>query len=132
MSQRIRVGNDYWHKTRGQRVIVVHRDSTNNVWFRRVHGRDNAGVISTSDWVEQQPYDEFLGCVEMRDYPEDWEQKRAAVLERDDYTCQGCGQNGGELHVHHICPLGAGGSNALSNLLTLCDGCHGKVHGGVT
>jgi hypothetical protein len=132
MSQRIRVGNTYHHKPRDRLVVVTHHDSANYIWFRGVHGYDNGGVLGTTDWVEQQEYPEFLSCVEMRDYPDDWDAKRGAVLERDDYTCQGCGSSNCELQVHHICPLGAGGSNALSNLIALCQECHGRVHGGVT
>jgi len=132
MSQRIRLGNVYYHKTRQTEVLTVNRDHNNKVWFRDVESRDNAGVISVSDTIERQDYKEFLGCVSMKDYPDDWQQKRGAVLSRDDHTCQGCGSATDELHIHHICPLGAGGSNALSNLITLCDECHGRVHGGVT
>lgn len=134
MSQRIRIGNTYWHRTREEEVFVCHRDASNHVWFRGVVARDNAGVISTSDWVDQQPYKEFLGVVEMRDYPPDpeWEARRQAILERDGNTCQGCGDEGSPLQVHHIVPLGAGGTNAKSNLIALCEQCHGRVHGGVT
>lgn len=132
MSQRIRIGNVYYHETRQREVVVTHRDHENNVWFRDVKSRDNAGVVAAEDGIEQQPYKEFLGCVSMRDYPDDWQQKRGAVMQRDDGKCQGCGTSTGEFHIHHICPLGAGGSNAMSNLITLCDECHGRVHGGVT
>lgn len=134
MSQRLRIGNVYHHKIRDEEIITVHRDHENYVWYRGVKGRDNAGVVSTTDWVEQEPYKDLLGNVEMADYPEDWERKAAAIKKRDDYTCQGCGNSGAgvDLHAHHICPLGAGGSNARSNLITLCDECHGRVHGGVT
>ena len=27
---------------------------------------------------------------------------RPAFLERDNYTCQGCGKTGGELQIHHF------------------------------
>jgi hypothetical protein len=152
MSQRIRIGNVYQYKPKDREVVVVHKDHENNVYFRDVKSRDNAGVIATSDAVHHAPYKEFLSCVEMRDYPDDWERKARAIRKRDGHKCQGCGtsprdfsdseadgsprgcgdEDANELHVHHICPLGAGGSNARSNLITLCDKCHGKVHGGVT
>lgn len=135
MSQRIRIGNTYQYKPKDREVVVVHKDHDNNVYFRDVKSRDNAGVIATSDEVHHAPYREFLSCVEMRDYPDDWEAKARAIRQRDDHTCQGCGSDGSDvksLQVHHIVPLGAGGSNVRSNLITLCNECHGRVHGGVT
>lgn len=130
MSQKIRVGNTYHHKTRDEEVVVTHHDSANDIWFRGVKSKDNAGVISTTDWIEQQPYDEFLACVSMRDYPDDWQEMRASVLERDNHTCQGCGAKNVTLSVHHIVPLGCGGTNTYRNLIALCEECHGKIHGG--
>jgi hypothetical protein len=130
MSERIRLGNVYSHDEYGD-VLTVHKDHDNTVWFRPVEARDNAGVISTGDGIEAQGYKQFLGSVSMRDYPEDWERKAAAIRKRDDNTCQGCGATDAPLQVHHIVPLGAGGSNARSNLITLCESCHGRVHGGV-
>lgn len=133
MSQKIRVGNSYYHKYRDEEVVVTHWDSSNYIWFRGVESRDNAGVINSTDWIEQQPYDEFLGSVEMRDYPDnaEWQEMRSAVLERDDYTCQGCGTDvEHDTPIHHIVPLGCGGTNTYRNLITLCETCHGKIHGG--
>jgi diadenosine tetraphosphate (Ap4A) HIT family hydrolase len=49
---------------------------------------------------------------------------RTAVLKRDGYRCVNCGQTGTELHVHHIIPRSEGGTNDLSNLVTLCGKCH--------
>jgi len=133
MSQKIRIGNWYYHKYRDECVVVTHHDSSNHIWFRGVKSKDNAGVVATSDWVEQQPYDEFLGAVQMADYPQEneWQQMREAVLERDDYTCQGCGSDvQHNAPIHHIVPLGCGGTNTYRNLITLCEQCHGKIHGG--
>jgi hypothetical protein len=143
MAERIRLGNVYEHDEYGT-VLTVHKDHENRVWFRPVVAQYNAGVISTGDGVESEPYKNFLGRVSMRDYPEDWDRKAEAVKKRDGYSCAACPRardasdgpkwqdEGAELHAHHIVPLGAGGSNARSNLITLCDECHGRVHGGVT
>lgn len=133
MSERIRLGNVYQHNEHGE-VLTVHKDHDNRLWFRPVVARDNAGVISTGVGVESEAYRDFLGNVSMLDYPDDWDRKARAIRKRDDNTCQSCGADGNnaELHVHHIVPLGAGGSNARSNLITLCDECHGRAHGGVT
>lgn len=69
-------------------------------------------------------------------YPPDWEMRRQAVYNRDDWTCQNCGKSSGPyaegdgipLHAHHIVPVSKGGSNKLSNLQTLCETCHNKAH----
>lgn len=133
MSERIRLGNIYEHREWGS-VLTVHRTHENVVWARPVKSRDNAGVIATGEEILTAPYKEFLGAVTMRDYPDNWDRIAQAVKTRDGHTCQGCGSNDDtdEMHAHHIVPLGAGGSNARSNLITLCDECHGRVHGGVT
>ena len=57
---------------------------------------------------------------------------RKAALERDQYTCQHCGSKN-DLQVHHIDGNGVttpkeSRNNALENLLTLCRGCHTRVH----
>lgn len=58
--------------------------------------------------------------------------KRVSVLKRDNYTCQKCGDtNRANLVVHHEDGAGRGAkikNNDLSNLITLCRGCHLKVH----
>jgi hypothetical protein len=61
---------------------------------------------------------------------------RIKVLERDNYTCKKCGKTHHEtkLCVHHIDGMGKGAeikNNKMSNLITLCYHCHGKIHGGV-
>ena len=52
---------------------------------------------------------------------------REAVFTRDDYKCQCCGRtikDGAILHVHHIKYRSQGGTNRMSNLITVCDKCH--------
>ena len=55
---------------------------------------------------------------------------KSAVLTRDDYTCQICGEKDTHLEVHHIQFRSKGGSDRMDNLVTLCHDCHSKVHGG--
>jgi len=57
---------------------------------------------------------------------DDW---RLAVFERDDYTCQGCGQKGGYLQADHIKPFAFFPESRfeLSNGRTLCLACHKKT-----
>jgi len=132
MSQHIRIGNTYWHEGEEREVITTHHDDHNDIWYRGVKSKDNGGVISTTDWVRQQPYDTFLGAVRMRDYPdeEEWQRMRKAVLERENYQCTCGNELDDSAPIHHIVPLGCGGTNTYRNLLPLCERCHGKVHSG--
>ena len=64
---------------------------------------------------------------------------RARVLDRDLWTCQGCGRGPAgirdaalRLEVHHRLPKGRGGKDRIENLVTTCGfgnaaGCHGRV-----
>ena len=54
---------------------------------------------------------------------------RKAVILRDGCKCKDCGKSNCRLEVHHIKPRRLSGSNTLSNLITLCEGCHQKTEG---
>jgi len=60
-----------------------------------------------------------------------FENVKAYVLARDGYKCQckksGCSE---QLHVHHIVFKSQGGSDAPSNLITLCKKHHDALHKG--
>lgn len=53
--------------------------------------------------------------------------RRTARLVIDGYKCLNCGEQASQ--VHHIVPEAVGGLDILSNLASLCDECHSKVHG---
>jgi len=132
MSQHIRIGNTYHHSDHDL-VIVTHHDTDNQIHYRVVKNRDNGGVTAAEDRERVQSYSDFLGSVQMRDYPNDdnWGRLRKYVYYRDNETCQGCGTGvDRSAPIHHICPLGSGGTNKPSNLLLLCEECHGSVHRG--
>jgi len=63
-------------------------------------------------------------------YPPDWEERRQEVISRAKEKCQECKTKDISLHAHHIKPLSRGGSNKISNLMALCEGCHENKHGG--
>jgi hypothetical protein len=57
------------------------------------------------------------------------DRQRRTVFERDGFTCCDCGASPQknpdvELHVDHRIPVSKGGTNALSNLQTLCKSCN--------
>lgn len=57
-------------------------------------------------------------------------QWRKAVYERDNYTCQICGERGGKLNAHHIKTYATHPELRfdLDNGITLCVQCHKSVH----
>lgn len=70
-------------------------------------------------------------------YGPDWKRTRKEVRQRDDSTCQGCGETEDELgytlHVHHIIPFeqfdSVENANRESNLVSLCASCHSDWEG---
>jgi 5-methylcytosine-specific restriction endonuclease McrA len=97
-----------------------------------------------SDWLEKNS----LFATDNPNYKDgkyngfgsNWHKKREEALERDNYVCQNCSktkeENGRSLSVHHIKPRSefiqnenteVEESNKLSNLVTLCRGCHMKA-----
>ena len=55
----------------------------------------------------------------------EWENIRQAVIIRDNFSCQHCGNNS-KLEVHHKIPYRLTKDHSLSNLLCLCNVCHRK------
>ncbi len=55
---------------------------------------------------------------------------RKQIFERDDYTCQLCGQRGGKLEPHHIYEFSLYPNKRfdVNNGITLCRKCHLEVH----
>jgi 5-methylcytosine-specific restriction protein A len=71
-------------------------------------------------------------------YGSNWRETTRIIKVRDNYTCQSCGVQclpGEEaysdvvLTVDHKIPRAQGGTNAHSNLWTLCDICHARKPG---
>lgn len=60
----------------------------------------------------------------------EWLSLREFIMERDNYTCQRCGQFLMDigLAVHHKVFLRQRGTNSPENLIILCNKCHRKAH----
>ena len=70
------------------------------------------------------------GCQKGTNYG--FENTKAMVLNRDNYTCQYCKgkHKDSKLEVHHIVFRSKHGSDEESNLITLCHTCHKALHSG--
>jgi hypothetical protein len=109
-------------------------------WARRVRElRDEYGwqISSFNDRGDLRPGQYVLESREQRPasrrrVPSD---QRARILNRDGYTCQVCGLGAGDpdpgdadrrvrLHIDHVVPISAGGSNEDDNLRTICSVCN--------
>jgi 5-methylcytosine-specific restriction endonuclease McrA len=51
---------------------------------------------------------------------------RFEVLKRDNFTCAYCGRKPpeGEIHIDHVTPVSAGGTNQITNLVAACADCN--------
>lgn len=60
----------------------------------------------------------------------DYASWRLGVLERDDFTCQACGQRGGRLEAHHLSSFRKDRDKrySLENGATTCKPCHRAFH----
>ena len=79
--------------------------------------------ISIEDW------NGFISPLNRREREKFRKLIQGKVLERDDYTCQICGQRGGKLQVDHIQSWKDYVELRfdMNNCRTLCMGCHYKV-----
>jgi len=58
-----------------------------------------------------------------------WDKIRKAVLERDDYTCAGCGHRALKyMNIHHVADSQ---DDSPDNLIPVCVACHAVLHVGM-
>lgn len=59
-----------------------------------------------------------------------WQKKRLEIMNRDKFTCQGCGDTDSRLSVHHKFYIPGNNIWDYENyfLVTLCDACHKESH----
>ena len=54
----------------------------------------------------------------------EWATIRQRIFARDNYTCQYCGERGGQLQCDHVHPVAHGGGHDDENLVTACLSCN--------
>lgn len=54
---------------------------------------------------------------------------RREVFIRDNYTCQYCGRQAGDLTIDHVIPRSRGGSHTWDNLVSACKSCNHRKGG---
>lgn len=57
-----------------------------------------------------------------------WQKKRLEILQRDNFTCQYCGETTKTLHVHHIIYSNEPWESEDWELNTVCEDCHTISH----
>ena len=58
-----------------------------------------------------------------------WQRKRLEILNRDNFTCQACGDTETQLQVHHLRYTTKQPYDEVNeNLITYCDHCHTFIH----
>lgn len=85
--------------------------------------------VESHEWFCVQKRKKDVLSKDKRNYPE-YSTWRNNVFQRDEYTCQSCGQVGGELNAHHIKEYKKHKELRLdlNNGTTLCKECHKKLH----
>ena len=82
-------------------------------WQERARERERQRIEDNERWWTW--YDEYLQSTE-------WRARRQAVLERANFTCQGCGTRRAT-QVHHLTYVHAG-HEMLWELVAICEPCH--------
>lgn len=77
-------------------------------------GEDNPNY-KNGEWVDEKK--------DFRD-TKSWETFSKNIKDERDWTCQNCGQYGGELHTHHANPVSNGGEKWDNTFIVLCYDCH--------
>jgi len=96
--------------------VITDWNRRKNRWNRYVAGHYTRRLEQAPTWQGGRSFEPYaIG----------WPSISKAIRERDGHTCQTCGATE-RLHVHHIDTNKL--NNDPSNLVTLCNRCHGLAH----
>lgn len=73
---------------------------------------------------EQNEFSHLVAPCSGRPSSAEWSAIRARIFERDNYTCQYCGERGKKLECDHVYPVSRGGTHDDDNLKTACRSCN--------
>jgi len=78
------------------------------------------------NWKEDESFEDITERLALKRITQwkYWSKIRAAVLKRDNWTCQQCKTKLKKFDIHHIVKQRLGGSDAIDNLMTVCRKCH--------
>lgn len=81
--------------------------------------------------IARQQYDKFSRKMDInKAYGHRWKKIRDAYAKEHPF-CEQCFKEGRMVpldEVHHIVPVNRGGTHDFSNLMSLCQSCHNKIH----
>lgn len=79
--------------------------------------------------IDQKRAEKVKSSKEYSEYikSKEWQETRQRIFKRDNYKCQKCG-TAKNLSVHHITYENLG-EEKDADLVTLCESCHGDIHG---
>jgi 5-methylcytosine-specific restriction endonuclease McrA len=106
------------------RWFRVYDDLVDDPKVQRLSARSFRRLFHAALAGKPSPFSEHVRRDRGRPSGAAWTQLRAAVFERDDYTCSYCDERGGRLECDHILPVSRGGLDAMGNLATACFRCN--------
>jgi RNA-directed DNA polymerase len=112
--------------SRGEMLYLFQmQDIPHRKYLRRTHPNPYLGEDPLPSTAKDTPFEETWDGT-MSIVNQAWDEIRRQVLERDGYKCVQCGRTS-NLHVHHLQARKEKGTQALGNLITLCQDCHIKT-----
>lgn len=108
-------------------LIDSHLNVLNNI-FGRINYSETEIALEYFKFDSQKALDPTISSWRYQKGPQfGFENIKAFVRARDNYTCQICGEKS-NLRVHHIQEKSNGGSDRPENLITFCENCHNLIH----